>query len=186
MEQYKTCTKCGQTKPRTKKFFYANKNSADGLRPDCSDCGRERSKKYSRENAEANRARVKAWREADPAKAKSLKSQSYQKHKIKIRAKWREQYKANPSKFIANKHKRRAKEQNVVHLPYATEQVLETYGSDCYLCNKPIDLQAPRWTAKPGWEMGLHLDHVIRIADGGPDTLENVRPTHGICNLKKH
>jgi len=33
--------------------------------------------------------------------------------------------------------------------------------------------------------MGLHIDHVMPLSKGGPDTLENVRPAHGSCNVKK-
>ena len=68
---------------------------------------------------------------------------------------------------------------------YTEDQVLEKYGIICYLCNFQIDLNAPRLVGRPGWEFGLHIEHVIDIALGGPDTLENVRPAHGICNLKK-
>jgi len=32
---------------------------------------------------------------------------------------------------------------------------------------------------------GLQIDHVIPIVKGGPDTLNNVRPAHGLCNIKK-
>lgn len=47
------------------------------------------------------------------------------------------------------------------------------------------NLEAPRWTKHRGWELGLHIEHVVDIALGGADTLENVRPAHGICNIKK-
>lgn len=70
--------------------------------------------------------------------------------------------------------------------PYTEKQILEKYGNECYLCNNPIDLSAPRWTAKPGWQNGLHIDHLIPVSKGGPDTLENVRPTHGLCNTTKN
>jgi 5-methylcytosine-specific restriction endonuclease McrA len=29
------------------------------------------------------------------------------------------------------------------------------------------------------------MEHVIDLAIGGPDSLENVKPAHGLCNLKK-
>jgi len=46
-------------------------------------------------------------------------------------------------------------------------------------------LLANRSPGKNGWEYSLHIDHFIAIANGGQDTLENVRPSHGICNVKK-
>lgn len=46
-------------------------------------------------------------------------------------------------------------------------------------------MTAPRRTNIKGFEFGLHIDHVIPLVKGGSHTLENVRPSHAICNLKK-
>ena len=81
--------------------------------------------------------------------------------------------------------RRRARKKGNGFEPYTEEQVLEKWGTDCYLCGEPIDMDAPRRVGKPGWERGLHMEHVIDIADGGRDDLENVKPSHGLCNLKK-
>jgi hypothetical protein len=68
---------------------------------------------------------------------------------------------------------------------YTEAEVLEKYGSDCHICQTPIDLKANRQPGKPGWKKGLHIDHLVPILRGGPDTLENVRPAHGLCNTSK-
>ena len=68
---------------------------------------------------------------------------------------------------------------------YSVIQVLTTYGKNCHICNHPIDLKASRRVGIGDWLLGLHIDHLIPIAKGGPDTLENVRPSHAICNLRK-
>jgi 5-methylcytosine-specific restriction endonuclease McrA len=69
---------------------------------------------------------------------------------------------------------------------FSANTVIETYGTDCHLCGGAIDLDAPRTTGMPGWEKSLHVDHVIPLSKGGDDTLENVRPSHGKCNVRKH
>ena len=69
---------------------------------------------------------------------------------------------------------------------YNELQVIATYGINCYLCDLEIDFMAPRKCGVPGWETGLHIDHLLPISKGGSDTLENVRPTHGLCNLVKY
>jgi hypothetical protein len=69
---------------------------------------------------------------------------------------------------------------------YTEIQVLSLYGNQCSICSILIDLSATRVVGKDNWEMGLHIDHVIPISKGGPDTLENVRPAHALCNLRKH
>lgn len=68
---------------------------------------------------------------------------------------------------------------------YTVTQVLVLYGKNCHICHDPIDLKASRRVGMGDWLLGLHIDHVLAIALGGPDTLENVRPSHAICNLKK-
>lgn len=70
--------------------------------------------------------------------------------------------------------------------PYTEQQVLETYGTNCNICNLPVDLTAPRRVGIPGWQNGLHIDHVIPVSKGGPDILSNVRATHGLCNITKN
>jgi len=69
---------------------------------------------------------------------------------------------------------------------YTDEDIFNRWGRDCHICGGAIDFDAPRAIRFKGWEMGLHMDHVIPLHKGGSDTIENVKPAHGICNLKKH
>lgn len=92
----------------------------------------------------------------------------------------------NKEKHASNERRRRARKRNAKFDFYTIDQVLQKYGSICYLCNKHIDLTASRRVGRPGWKNGLHIDHMIEISKGGPDTLENVRPAHGLCNLKRN
>lgn len=55
--------------------------------------------------------------------------------------------------------------------------VLATYGATCWLCGQPIDTRR-RWPDPAS----LSLDHVRRRADGGHDSLDNLRPAHLRCN----
>jgi 5-methylcytosine-specific restriction endonuclease McrA len=68
---------------------------------------------------------------------------------------------------------------------YSDADVLSTYGLECHICQTPIDLNASRQVGKDGWEKGLHIDHVYPLSKGGLDTIENVRPSHGQCNIIK-
>ena len=68
---------------------------------------------------------------------------------------------------------------------FTANTVLATYGTNCHICDGPIDLNASRKSGSKGWELSLHIDHLNPLSKGGDDTLENVRPSHGQCNLLK-
>lgn len=110
----------------------------------------------------------------------------WQRNNKKKYQQWnRDGYRRNPEQVLRRNHKRRALMKGNGSEPYTTAQVLEEYGAVCYLCEEPIDLTLPRKIGTQGWGWGLHLDHVIPITKGGKDCLENVAPTHAICNLSK-
>jgi len=82
--------------------------------------------------------------------------------------------------------RRRAKLKSNGYSIYTLEEVLSKYGLNCHICKNQIDFDAPRGpTHGNNWELGLQIDHLIPISKGGPDTLDNVRPSHAQCNIKK-
>lgn len=60
------------------------------------------------------------------------------------------------------------------------EMVLATYGTACHYCHGSVDVDGS--TGNP--DLAFVLAHVIPHADGGPFTLENIRPAHSLCNLR--
>lgn len=157
-------------------------------------------KEYRTKNREALLEQKRLHRLANLKEHRERERQSYQKRKEKISAQKREYYlknkekinrkskeyfAKNPHKILEYSHRRRAAVKNNGFEKYTLQEALDLYGTNCFICGKEIDLSASRLVGKPGWENGLHLDHVIPILEGGPDTLFNVRPTHGKCNLVK-
>lgn len=103
-----------------------------------------------------------------------------------LKARTQENYEKYKDRYYAQERNRRAKEANVYSEKYFLKDVLNMWGTDCHLCGGPIDLNSPSHSSKgDNWQFGLHLDHVVPIAIGGPDILENVKPAHAICNLKR-
>lgn len=97
------------------------------------------------------------------------------------------------NKKHVNKEKKRAawRKRNAIirgarHEKYSEEQVLKLYGQCCHICSLPIDMNASRRSGVGiNWENGLNIDHLIPISMGGADSLDNVRPSHVICNIRK-
>ncbi len=82
-------------------------------------------------------------------------------------------------------HRRRARDLGLEYEYYKEEDIISLYGSNCYLCNLPINLSANRKPGNPEWPESFTTDHWIPVSKGGPDTLENVRPMHAKCNRSK-
>lgn len=132
-------------------------------------------------NREKVLARNKAYRKNNPDKVKEYQDNYRVTHKAE-----REEYRqSNLDKFRGYARNRIAWKYGNKRDKYTEQQVLETYGSDCHICSEPIDMKASRKIGVKDWKRGLNIDHVIPLAQGGSDTLDNVRPAHALCNLKK-
>jgi 5-methylcytosine-specific restriction endonuclease McrA len=164
----KTCITCKQELPADTDHF--NKNGKY-LYSHCKSC---------------SKLRVYSWRTNNKDKVAVSDKKKYLKNKEFILAQKKIYLKLNPEKFRASKRIRRARINNNGHSPYTEQQVLDLYGTNCNICSLPVDLTAPRKVGIPGWENGLHIDHVLPISKGGPDILSNVRATHGLCNITKN
>jgi 5-methylcytosine-specific restriction endonuclease McrA len=81
--------------------------------------------------------------------------------------------------------KARARLRQVKSVNFSTKDVLDLWGTECHICNTSIDMRLTRNCGEPGWEYGLHLDHVIPLAKGGPNIISNVKPSHATCNIRK-
>jgi hypothetical protein len=192
------CRNCGVSK--TLDAFY-KRSDGHGIGHDktCKECKNARQKKRKEENkehyAQKGREASKRWRVRNPEKVKEENARRYDPEYQK---KWRESnrekvreiskkhyYSGGKEKNMERNRKRKALIAGGRHEDYSVADVLSRYGEDCYLCGEAIDLTAPRWTKEKGWENGLHIEHYVDIACGGDDTLENVRPSHGLCNTKK-
>ena len=161
-----TREQCGT--PRGSDFHYYY-----GERP-CDSCKiayNQRSKDYYEKYPERRYLRNTKWSVENPEKFKESQN------------KWR---KNNSEKIAAKNRRQRAIKAGAISEPYTSKQLLDLYGAVCHICNKEIDLNAPKKSiGEEGWENGLHLDHAIPLSKGGTDTINNVKPAHALCNLSK-
>jgi 5-methylcytosine-specific restriction endonuclease McrA len=142
--------------------------SKDTLRPDCKICKTKLSVEWQKANREKVNLKSRIWNKANP-----------EKRKVTVAA-WK---KANPDKVRADRRKRRALKAGNIHEDWTEQELFETYGTDCYLCNLPIDFDAPK--RGEGSKLSSWPDHQTPTSKGGSNTLENVRPCHRKCNESK-
>jgi hypothetical protein len=130
---------------------------------------------YSPEYYAANKEKFAAW---------DKRYREANKEKVKLRHK---KYKASHKEQHAdNERRRRARLNNAKSQKYTVDDIINLYGVNCHLCGKEVDLSANRRVGRAGWEAGLHVDHLIPVSASGDDTIDNVRPSHGLCNLRKN
>lgn len=159
------CDECKTAKKEYQKA-YMEKNK---------DKMREYHTAYFKNNREMLSAYKLKWQKSNPDKVKEMTKRWVAKNPEKVREIIR-----------ARDRIRRARKQGQEHEHYTEKEVLSTYGTDCYLCLTPIDLNASRKAGVGDWEKGLHMDHVIPLSKGGGDNISNVKPAHAKCNLIKN
>lgn len=140
---------------------------------------------YREKNEEKIRAQIAEYYQQNQSTIKMQHSKYYDQNKDAITRRLVKNKKDRPEISQRARCRRRARLAGAETDGYTEAEVLERYGTDCYLCDDPIDLTAPRRPGIPGWELGLHLEHVIPLSRGGSDVIDNLRPAHGLCNLNK-
>jgi len=184
----KKCKNCKTLKSQDN--FYAHKTTADKLDQICKACKKKKAKEWSVKNKAKRKEVCARYVKNNPEKRSETNSKYYfanREKALKATKKWNSRNKEQIN-ALGRKHSniRRARKLNNGQESYTESQVLSTYGTNCHICDTPIKLKAPRKVGVAGWEFGLHIDHVVPLSKGGPDSLENVKPSHGKCNLQKN
>ena len=180
----KKCTRCKQEFPANNEYYTNDKSRHDGLYPSCKECRKKDKAAQYIKHREKTLARNAAWRKNNPDNRKD----NYNRNKEHYQNKSREWRLNNPDQALLStrigNRKYRAKLLNLVHEDYTENDIINAYGTNCYLCNNAIDFAAPR--KGPGSDQSFWPDHVIPTSRGGENTINNIRPCHKKCNLSKH
>jgi len=193
MNQYKTCTKCGQT--QSLESFHNDKTCKDGLFPQCKTCVRGDANKRYADNPEHFKEKTRQYALAHPEmvkrnRAKWLannreKNREYQrlwaaeyrkenplnhrkwKTDPKKLAKWRLE---NPDKTRKQKHDRRVRELGARSYLVTSKDMARLMAGSCIYC---------------GSRKLIQIDHVFPLARGGTHSIGNLAPACRTCNVRK-
>lgn len=168
------CSFCEQYKSIND--FYRNKSNKDGYASMCKDCCKNSSKKWYGNNKEVHRERVYNWRTNNPEKTKEIDKRYRENNPDKLRIKYEKRRKDNPIQALLYKWTRRARKKNVggVITKKEWEDLKSCHSYKCLCCGK----------YEP--EIKLSLDHVIPLALGGSNVIENAQPLCIKCNNIKN
>jgi 5-methylcytosine-specific restriction endonuclease McrA len=169
MTQYKTCSKCLQTKPFEE--FGNHKNMASGKDSSCFICKRLARASYRAryKNAIKIEQADNYRRNRDARLSAASKRYVLNPQKAKDAAqKWQKQ---NPEYFAAYQRKRTAKKHHNDFRYVTRKELVKMYKSACIYC---------------GSKKSIEIDHVIPIARGGRHAIGNLAPACMSCNRSKH
>lgn len=187
----KVCSKCGETKPKTE--FSTAPRPLDGRHSWCKACCRVLANaSYDPQRARERHAVKKAdpaylavkkaaydrWRAAYPERARKATVQWRSRRKAHVASVTRAWVDANRDRVRVLKrgggHRRRALIRNSRMGRVSFGKIIDRDGMVCHLCVLPIASVDD-----------LHFDHVIPLARGGAHAMDNIKPAHAGCNLRK-
>jgi 5-methylcytosine-specific restriction endonuclease McrA len=195
MDQYKTCTKCGQTKPLS--AFAKDKYKKSGYTSACLKCRaafakqasldpkvREKRRAESRAYYHANKpemaAKYKSWVRKNPERRREIdakfrkthrsqqaeRSRQYRLDNPDLRSNWS---KNNPEKQAAIYARRSFRRRGGKVYDISLAEIRKMYEAPCTYCGAPAE----------------HIDHIIPLARGGEHRIGNLTPACASCNLSK-
>ncbi len=171
----KKCTRCGAEKPLSD--FHRSKSQRDGHEPRCKTCRSLQGKAHYAANIEHLREVRKAWYEAhrEEHSRRVLSKRDKAVHAERTRL-WGQTPEGRLKKRENQAARRTEKgsHRDARGLGRFYRDVLERDGMFCHICGMVI----------VGLE-DLHFDHVVPLSRGGLHSLENVKPSHAICNRRK-
>ena len=153
MTMTRTCTTCKEEKPATLEYFHKSSTGKGGLKSICKPCANKLTVKYYQANTEKMKQYFSLWQINNRDKRRAIR------------------------------RRERAKLAGVLTDNWTDEQLLEEYGTNCYICNEAIDFNAPKTGV--GSDKSFWPDHLVPMSKGGDNVLANVRPCHRKCNETK-
>lgn len=211
-QEFKTCTKCGESKPATLEYFFRSSANQDGLNTRCKTCHSEKAHKWYEANAEKKIGQTRAYYAANKERALAKQREYSVKNKARIAARRREYATRNAERISEHRrqfrmqHKELLSERNRVYRAANKERLAVTARARLHIRRARIfqadgeytgaDIQAQYerqkgrcyYAACGHSKLGdkYHVDHVVPLARGGTNWPDNIVLACPACNLSKH
>lgn len=172
----KLCNKCRKIKSLSE-FYTQEKTRANGekyiyYRPDCIECTKSSTRKWSNENKERHRINTLKYKNSKKGKMKNYIQEKEYRENGK-RNEWRENNKDKLNEYVVNRMKNKKHKINNEEW----EDCKQYFNNSCAYCG--ID----EHEAKEIYNNYLHKEHVIH---NGANDLSNCIPACKGCNSSKH
>ncbi len=170
------CPGCGRVRPVVDFMPDKPRSPIRHLSSRCRDCRAAATKAYREQNRERLPAPQRAWNARNAERLKPYRAEHYQAHqelrRAQERARYAQEYAANPEKYIAKFHERRSRllSNGGSYTPEEWEALCARYGSICLLCRRKVKLT---------------VDHIVPISRGGTNDIDNLQPMCRSCNASK-
>jgi 5-methylcytosine-specific restriction endonuclease McrA len=198
MNDYKACSKCGNTQPLEN--FRANKASKDGRQSACKSCqkafyhanreqyreinrksrlkrsgeARLKDREYYLRNRKQIIARVRAWERENTDRVRATRKRTYDRdraHWVNQTRQWRQANRERARKLDnISAHRRRSRIQRSSSFRITEKEIARLRNSACVYCGDCKQIE---------------LDHIIPIARGGNHSIGNIAPACQKCNRSK-
>lgn len=168
----KFCNGCSSRKHVDE--FYKSKSKRDGYESRCKKCSQDAGRQKYLKNKEEVNSRSIARQKANPEKHRDSVRQWRDRNQDLVRERdklWRQM---NPEKVRLKAHRRRAQKKNVggkISVGLAQKLLLLQRGK-CACCGLPLGDD-------------FHMDHIMPMALGGPNTDDNIQLLRQRCNSQK-
>lgn len=170
--QGKACTKCKETKALDN-FRKSKKGDRFGLHSWCIECMRQDRRDRYRANPERDRMFSDRWKQSNSDRVREYNRIAWQSiDRDALNERRRERRKSNPDLYRALEHNYRARKRNAEGVLTAAviAEVFKLHGDSCLACGATENIQ---------------IDHVVPLALGGTNLIDNLQPLCISCNSSK-